>query len=180
MANITIYKVESYNSKYYRIFSGIYNDFRQNATIDYNFELSPLEYDKFIKSIEQGLLNCLILFEDNIPTGFLVYTTMISESLELNLIHCIGTENINAKRKLLLEKFMDINKDIIQDKVITYPMLGKQSSFAQDITEFGFKAVNTAVMVFNMTDITTINKTKEIYMPELEKDYEITNWQTII
>lgn len=178
MANITIYKVESYNSKYYRIFSGIYNDFRQNATIDYNFELSPLEYDKFIKSIEQGLLNCLILFEDNIPTGFLVYTTMISESLELNLIHCIGTENINAKRKLLLEKFMDINKDIIQDKVITYPMLGKQSSFAQDITEFGFKAVNTAVMVFNMTDITTINKTKEIYMPELEKDYEITNWQT--
>lgn len=178
MANITIYKVESYNSKYYRIFSGIYNDFRQNAANDYNFELAPLEYDKFVKSVEQGLLDCLILFEDNIPTGFLAYTTVISESLELNIIHCIGSENINAKRKLLLEKFLEINKNLIKNKIITYPMLGKQSSFSSEIAEFGFKIVNTSVMVFNLTDITSINKTKEIYIPELEKGYEITNWQT--
>ena len=102
MANITIYKVEPYNKTYYRIFSGIYNDFKQNAANDYNFELEPIDYDRFIKSIEDGLLNCLILFEDNIPTGFLVYTTIISESIELNIIHCIGNENLNAKRKLLL------------------------------------------------------------------------------
>ena len=90
MANITIYKVEPYNSAYQRIFSGVYNDFKKNATTDYNFELAPLEYEPFIKSVEDGLLNCLILFEDDIPTGFLVYTTIISESLELNIIHCIG------------------------------------------------------------------------------------------
>ena len=178
MGSITIYKVEPYNSTYYRIFSGVYNDFRQNAATDYNFELSPLEYDKFIKSIEQGLIHCLILFEDNIPTGFLVYTTLISESLELNIIHCIGTENINAKRKLLLEKFIEINKRLMREKVVTYPMLGKQSSFVQDILEYGFKTVNTSVMVFNLTDITSINKTKEMYVPELSKEYQITNWQT--
>lgn len=179
MANITIYKVEPYNNSYYRIFSGIYNDFRQNAATDYNFELSPLEYDDFIKSVEQGLLNCLILFEDSIPTGFLAYTTLISESLELNIIHCIGTENLNAKRKLLLEKFIEINKHLMRTKVVTYPMLGKQSSFIEDITKFGFKTINTSVMAFNLTDISAINKAKEIYIPELSKEYEITNWQTI-
>lgn len=179
MANITIYKVEPYNSAYKRIFSGVYNDFKKNAVNDYNFELAPLEYEPFIKSVEDGLLNCLILFEDDIPTGFLVYTTIISESLELNIIHCIGNENLNAKRKLLLEKFIELNKYLMREKVVTYPMLGKQASFAPEIAEFGFKTVNTSVMAFNLTDITAINKTKEIYVPKLPTDYSITNWKTV-
>ena len=179
MANITIYKVEPYNSAYKRIFSGVYNDFKKNAVNDYNFELAPLEYEPFIKSVEDGLLNCLILFEDDIPTGFLVYTTIISESLELNIIHCIGNENLNAKRKLLLEKFIELNKHLMREKVVTYPMLGKQASFAPEIAEFGFKTVNTSVMAFNLTDITAINKTKEIYVPKLPTDYSITNWKTV-
>ena len=156
MANITLYKVESYNSNYFRIFSGVYNDFKSNAVSDYNFELEPLSYPNFIKSIEDGLLQCLILFEDDIPTGFLVYTTLISESLELNIIHCIGNENLNAKRKVLMDKFIEQNKILMREKVVTYPMLGKQSSFAEDIKTFGFKIVNTAVMGFNLTDISAI------------------------
>ncbi len=178
MANLTIYKVEPYNNSYYRVFSGVYNDFRQNAVVDYNFELTPLEYDSFIKSIENGLLQCLILLEDDIPTGFLAYTTLISESLELNIIHCIGNENLNAKRKLLLEKFVEINKPIMRKKVVTYPMLGKQASFSQDISLFGFKTVSTSVMVFDLTDITSINKLKEITLPPLPRDYTVTNWKS--
>ena len=179
MANITIYKVEQYNSAYFKIFSGVYNDFKRTAAIDYNFELAPLAYESFIKSVEDGLLNCLILFEDEIPTGFLVYTTIISESLELNIIHCIGNENINAKRKLLIEKFIELNKHLMREKVVTYPMLGKQASFAPEIVDFGFKTVNTSVMSFNLTDITSINKTKEVFVPKLPMDYSITNWKTM-
>ena len=177
MANLTIYKVESYHSNYYRIFSGVYNDFKMNAAVDYNFELEPLSYPNFIKSIEDGLLQCLILFEDDIPTGFLVYTTLVSESLELNIIHCIGNENLNAKRKVLLDKFIEQNKILMREKVVTYPLLGKQSSFAQDIQTFGFKIVNTAVMGFNLADISAINKSKEIYLPKLPGEYSITNWR---
>lgn len=179
MANITIYKVEPYNNAYYKIFSGVYNDFKRNAAADYNFELAPLGYEQFVKSIEDGLLNCLILFEDDIPTGFLVYTTIISESLELNIIHCIGSENINAKRKLLLEKFVELNKHLMREKVVTYPMLGKQATFAPEIVDFGFKTVNTSVMSFNLSDISAINKTKEVFVPKLPTDYSITNWKTI-
>ena len=178
MANITIYKVESYNSNYYKIFSGIYNDFRQNAANDYNFELNALEYDNFIKSVEKGLIHCLILFEDEIPTGFLVYTTLISEALELNIIHCIGNENLNQKRKLLIEKFLEINYDLVKQKIVTYPMLGKQAAFMQDLYSYGFKSVNTSVMAFNLTDASAINKLKEICVPDVEPEYKITNWQT--
>lgn len=179
MANITIYKVETYNSAYNKIFSGVYNDFKRSAAVDYNFELAPLNYEHFVKSVEDGLLNCLILFEDDIPTGFLVYTTIISEALELNIIHCIGNENLNAKRKLLLEKFIEINKHLMREKVVTYPMLGKQMSFAPEIVDFGFKTVNTSVIAFNLSDVNAINKTKEIDVPKLPKDYLITNWKTM-
>ncbi len=182
MASITIYKVEKYNSSYYKIFSGVYNDFKINAAKDYNFELAPLDYDNFIKSIERGLLECLILFEDDIPTGFLVYTTIISESIELNIIHLIGNENINSRKTLLLEKFLEINKILMREKVVTYPMMGKQASFASDIEKFGFKTVNTSVMSISLKDL---NYPGRFYAKEndssslkLPLGYSISNWKT--
>lgn len=178
MAGITLFKVEKYKKEYYRILSGVYNDFRYKAFSDYNFELEPLEYDKFIKSVEDGLLQCLVLFEDEIPTGFLVYTTLISESLELNIIHCIGNENLNSKRKLLLEEFLKINEKTIEKKVVTYPMLGKQATFEEDIKSFGFEIVNTSVMGFNLSDIKALTKEKDVEVPILGQDYTITNWRT--
>ncbi len=177
MANITIYKVESYRNDFYRIFSGVYNDFKLNAASDYNFELEPLDYDNFVKSVEKGLIHCLILFEDGIPTGFLVYTTMISESLELNIVHCIGNENLNAKRKLLIQKFLDINKHLLNEKVVTYPMLGKQAQFSSEITKLGFKTVSTSVLAFNLSDVNALNTIKEIYVQPLENKYTITDWK---
>ncbi len=179
MANITMYKVEEYNNCYKKIFSGVYNDFKNNASNDYNFELAPIDYGHFIKSMEDGLLNCLILFEDDIPTGFLVYTTVISEAIELNIIHCIGSENLNSKRKLLLEKFIEKIKPLMKDKIIVYPMLGRQNSFAPDVKDFGFQIINTSVMGFNLTDISAIHKIKEVIVPELPKDYSVTNWDEI-
>ena len=42
-------------------------------------------------------------------------------------------------------------------------LLGKQASFAPEITDFGFKTVNTSVMAFNLTDISAINKTYTLF-----------------
>ncbi len=177
MANLTIYKVEPYNENYFKIFSGVYNDFKRNAAVDYNFELEPLSYENFIKSIENELVKCLILTEDGIPTGFLVYTTMISESLELNIIHCLGSENLNVKRKLLLQKFLELNRYLMSEKVVTYPMLGKQAQFVSETENLGFKSVNTSVLAFNPSDITSINTFKDMFIPELPNNYSITNWK---
>ena len=94
------YNVQEYSDEQKNIFMGLYNDFKTKAYSEYKFELEPLDYDDFTASVNEGLIKCLILFEDSIPTAFMVYTTEISEALELNIIHCIGDENRNSKRKI--------------------------------------------------------------------------------
>lgn len=176
MANILIYSVEEYSDKHNKIFSGVYNDFKQKAFSDYKFELEPLEYDDFVKYIKDELIKCLVLFEDNIPTAFLAYTTVISESLELNIIHCISDENANHKRRLLLEKFLEINSDITKKKVVTYPMLGKQSDFVREITHYGFKLVGHSVVRFSMSNVGSIKILKNLELPQLDSHFSITGW----
>ena len=176
MEMTSVYKVESYKSDYYKILIGVYNDFKNNAVKEYKFELEPLSFENFVKSLNEGLLHCLILFEDDIPTGFLVYTTIISEAIELNIIHCIGNKNLNQKRKLLLEKFIELNKFLMKEKIVTYPMLGNQNSFVNDIYDYGFKTVNTSVLSFSFSNAVSINKLKAMEIIELNENYSVINW----
>ena len=148
MANILLYKVCEYTEEYKKVFRGVYEDFRSKSFSDYKFELEPLEYEDFINAVNEGLIKCLILLEDEVPTAFMVYTTEISEALELNIIHCLGEEEVNLKRKLLMERYLELNKDMLKEKVTTYPMLGSQSTFVEEITNYGFKLVGLAVVRF--------------------------------
>ena len=97
------YEVELLNSNTFKIFKGVYNDFKSKAVSEYKFELEPLEYEEFINAVEKDYLKCIVLKENLIPTAFLVYTTSISESIELNMIHCLGTEDETTKQKALIE-----------------------------------------------------------------------------
>ena len=45
----TNYKVELLDSSVFKIFKGVYNDFRSKAVSEYKFELEPLEYEEFLK-----------------------------------------------------------------------------------------------------------------------------------
>lgn len=178
MSETIQYLITEYNPELKNVFKGVYMDFKNKAFSDYKFELEPLEYDDFVNSVENNLINCLILLEDSIPTAFMVYTTEISEALELNLIHCIGNENINKKRKLLMDKFMELNADIINQKVVTYPLLGSQESFTQEITSYGFKLIGLAVERFyfdNPASKEIFEKFKPLPMPE---GYKIVDWDS--
>ena len=106
MTNNMVYEARLLEEQDYKAFEVVYNDFRNRAIIEYKFELEPLDYEGFIEAIEKELINCIVLFEEDIPKAFLVYTTSISESIELNLIHCLGTEDEVVKIKLLIEKFL--------------------------------------------------------------------------
>ena len=86
----TNYQAQTLTKTLYKIFAGVYSDFRIAALDDYKFELEPLSYEDFIESIEKGLIKCIVLLENQIPTAFLAYTTIISEAVELNVIHCLG------------------------------------------------------------------------------------------
>ena len=170
------YEVELLESSTFKIFKGVYNDFKSKAVSEYKFELEPLEYEEFIEAVEKGYLKCIVLKENLIPTAFLVYTTSISESIELNLIHCLGTEDEVYKQKALIEKFLEYTAMERQNKVVSYPMLGHQSVFTADIARYGFKFVGLAVLRFIMGNASSERILENMKLAEKPDDYKIVSY----
>ena len=173
----TIYEVGLLNADSYKIFAGVYNDFKAKAVSEYKFELEPLEYDAFIEAIQKQYMKCIVLKENEIPTAFLVYTTSISESIELNIIHCLGTEDEIAKVKRLIEKFLELTETDRASKVVSYPMIGHQSIFTADIARYGFKFIGLAVLRFMMGNASSERILENMKLSEIKEGYKITGYQ---
>lgn len=171
------YEVELLNHELYKIFAGVYNDFKAKAVTDYKFELEPLEYNEFIDAIEKKYMSCVVLKENDIPTAFLVYTTSISESIELNMIHCLGTEDEVIKVRLLIEKFLALTEAERQSKVVSFPMIGHQSIFTADIAKFGFKFVGLAVLRFMMGNASSERILENMKLSPVPEEYKIVGYQ---
>lgn len=176
MAEITNYEAELLDSSSYKIFKGVYNDFKSKAVSEYKFELEPLEHEEFIDAVEKDYLKCIVLKENQIPTAFLVYTTSISESIELNLIHCLGAENETVKQKVLIEKFLELTEAERQNKVVSYPMLGHQSVFTADIAKYGFKFIGLAVLRFIMGNASSERILENMKLSEKTEEYKIVSY----
>lgn len=170
------YEVEILDSNTFKIFKGVYNDFKSKAISEYKFELQPLEYEEFIDAVEKGYLKCIVLKENNIPTAFLVYTTSISESIELNMIHCLGTEDETTKQRLLIEKFLECTDIDRQTKVVSYPMIGHQSVFTADIAKYGFKFIGLAVLRFVMGNASSERILENMKLPEKPDRYKVVGY----
>lgn len=174
----TTYEVELLNSNIAKFFAGVYNDFKAKAVSEYKFELEPLSYEEFVDAVEKNYLQCIVLKENEIPTAFLVYTTSISEGVELNLIHCLGTEDEIAKVKLLIEKFLEFTVNERQTKVVSYPMIGHQSVFTADIAKFGFKYIGLAVLRFLMGNASSERILENMKLSEKTDDYKIVGYDS--
>ncbi len=172
----TAYEVELLNGSLYKIFAGVYNDFKAKAVSDYKFELEPLAYEEFIDAVEKNYMQCIVLKENDIPTAFLVYTTSISESIELNLIHCLGTEDEIVKVKLLIEKFLELTEGERVTKVVSYPMIGHQSVFTADIAKYGFKYIGLAVLRFFMGNASSERILENMKLSEKPEGYKIVGY----
>ena len=170
------YKVELLEQDSYKIFKGVYNDFKAKAVEEYKFELPPLEYEEFIDAIEKNYMKCIVLKENEIPTAFLVYTSSISESIELNIIHCLGTEDEITKIRMLVEQFLILTESERAVKVVAYPMLGHQSVFTADISKFGFKFVGLAVMRFLMGNASSERILENMKLSELTDGYKVVGY----
>lgn len=170
------YKVEKLTREKSLFFKGIYADFVANAVSDYKFELEPLPFEEFIDAVEQKLISCLVLYENEFPTAFLVYTTSISESIELNMIHCLGNEDLINKRKMLIEEFLQRTASQRRKSVVCYPMMGSQGDFTGDIAHFGFKFVGLAVLRFLFNDEQSNTVYKNLEGPVLGYHLRIAPW----
>ena len=160
----------------YKGFEPVYEDFRTRATTDYNFELEPLTFEDFIDSVKKELIKCIILREDGIPTAFLVYTTMISEAVELNIIHSLNMENFLVRSKYLLEEFLNETQKERRDKVVCYPMLGAQKTLIGEIARFGFKFIGIAILRFLMSGTNSIEILKMTQLRNLPSCYSVIPW----
>ena len=132
----------------YEKFEPLYEDFRKKAASEYNFELEPLDFDGFVDAIDKDLIKCIVLFEEDEMVAFLVYTTAISEAIELNIIHSVKSDDFNEVSRELLEKFLDITKSLRREKIVCYPMLGAQKDLISVIAKLGFKFIGTEVLRF--------------------------------
>ncbi len=174
-----MYQAQVLEEKYFKIFGGVYNDFRKRCRIEYKFELEPLEYNDFIEYFAKGLLNCILLLEDEVPTGFLAYSTALEDAIELYVIHCLGNENISEKRNCLIQKFLEATAQKRKTALVSYPMLGVQSTFKDMVAKYGFKFIDLAVTVFNINDKKLLKEFNEIKFTDLPIGYKITPYREI-
>lgn len=161
----------------YKGFVTVYNDFRDRAVDEYKFELEPLEFEDFVDAVEKKLIECVVLFEDTIPVAFLVYTTAISEAIELNIIHSFKMENMIERGMYLIKKFLELTKSERYDKIVCYPMLGEQKNLIGDIARYGFKFVGIAVLRFMMSGTNSRDILKITQLSELDNEYRLVDWQ---
>lgn len=174
-----MYNTEVLSEKYFKIFMGAYNDFRNNCRERYRFELDPLTYDDFIEFYNQGIIKCIILLEDAIPTAFLAYSEAQDDAIELYVIHCLGSENIKEKKKLLLEAFLRETEISREQKLVSYPMLGEQEDFKEEIENYGFNFVNLAVLDFPITNKKETRALEKIRFTDLPIGYKIVPYRGI-
>lgn len=160
----------------YDIFEDLYNDFRQKAASEYNFELEPLDYDGFLDAIDKDLIKCIVLYDDGIPKAFLVYTTAISEAVELNIIHGVEKQNFHTMAEELLIKFLDVTKTLRREKIVCYPMLGEQKGLISVIAKLGFKFIGIEVLRFKMNTQASREIFNHARIVKLPEDYDVVCW----
>lgn len=160
----------------YEIFENLYNDFCQKAANEYNFELEPLDYDGFLDAIDKDLIKCIVLYDNEIPKAFLVYTTAISEAVELNIIHAVEKDNFQTMAEELLIKFLDVTKTLRREKIVCYPMLGGQKELISTIAKLGFKFVGIEVLRFKLDTPASREIFNHARIVKLPEDYQVVSW----
>ena len=174
-----MYQSRVLSENYFKIFAGVYNNFRSKCASDYKFEIEPLNYDEFIEYFNKKLINCIILLEDDIPTGFLAYSCASSDVIELFLIHILGSENIDEKRDALMENFMLETTQRRKQALVSYPMLGVQTDYRDRAANFGFKFIDLGVMVFDINNKRLIKEIEQLNLYSIPIGYKIVPYSDI-
>jgi len=169
-----MYKVEKITKENIKELEFAYNDFYMRSYSDYGFEILPLEFRDIESFVESGILNIFGLFHNNILKGFLIYNIIV-EVVELSIMHCVGGDDIVAKKSALMQAL----KDEVSGKgykLISYAMMGIQKDFIVKSAQFDFEYVGQAIVNFkfsNEKSVQIFNKVKDRPTPE---GIEIVNW----
>ncbi len=140
MQNIEQIKLDNYHK-----IRELYEDFRGKALTDYKYQETPIDYENFVKALEDKLLEGLILFENEEATGLLVFSPAKCNTFEINAVH-------SSQRPALLKSLIGLLNMKKNCDVLSYPMLGVQSADVKDISGLGFKFVGQSIVKFDFQD----------------------------
>ena len=173
-----MYSAKLLTQEDYDFFKDLYNDFYSKAKTGYNFELEPLDFNGFLDAVEKGIIKCIILYENHTAVGFLVYTTAISEAVELNIIHCIEGGKYEEYAGELLQKFLELTSEVRKNKVVCYPMLGSQDKLVGEIVKQGFQFVGIEVLRFKMHGTESKDLFHRARIVETPQGYSVEKWNS--
>ncbi len=160
----------------YDNFESLYEDFRSKAATEYNFELEPLDYDGFLDALDKDLIKGIVLYEDDVAEAFLVYTTAISEAIELNIIHSRTKDHFDVMARELLEKFINVTTTLRREKIVCYPMLGAQKDLISTIAKLGFRFVGIEVLRFRFDKPASLEIFERARVVRQPEEYEVVSW----
>lgn len=160
----------------YENFKEVYDDFYTRAKSEYNFELEPIDYEGFLDSVEKEIIDCIVLYDNHKLCAFLVYTTAISEAIELNVIHCCDRINYIAHTNALLTKFLELTAEMRKYKIVCYPMLGSQEKLISTIVKHGFQFIGIEVLRFKLAGTESKELFSRARIAQLPAGYQVVRW----
>ncbi len=156
----------------------LYNAFLLKAREDYFFELPPLNFDDFKNNFADGYIKGYYSKEGK-ANSFLLYTDVLNQAVEITLIYTEENENSYKIKTTLLEKFLSDIKSQFHNKIISYPMLGVQNYFTQDITNLGFKLAGEMITELDFKSSIANTLLNKINIPELPANISTDTWNDV-
>lgn len=153
----------------------LYGSFATVAQTDFFFEIPPIGFNDFKANFEENFVKAYLCKSD-IPEGFLLYSDNLTQGLEITLIYTGNNENSLEIQTALIKKFIEDAKENYRGKIISYPMLGVQNNFTQDITNLGFTPVGEAILEFNFNNTVSQVVLKKSQTVELPENYTVDCW----
>lgn len=166
--------VKKINTENLQLAKSIYDDFKNKAIYDYEYSIQPIEFQDFAENIKQGNLNGYILIENGLSTAILIYTED-NGVLEVNAAHSLYDKYENNRRLALTEELVNNFNNESKINLISYAMLGRQSSFVKDISLLGFNFVGQSVVKFDFQSTIAFRIFKKAQISDI-KDYQFAIW----
>jgi len=168
-----IYKLTKDNLEIIRY---LYADFVEYAVSDYFFEAPPLPFDYFKENFSSGFIKGYVLTEE-FPQAFLLYSDCLNQAVEISLLYTKEHEDDYKIRTAILEKFLFDAKHEYKGKIISYPMLGVQNNFVQDITNLGFNLVGEMIVEMDLLNPISAIFLNKVKTQEIIAPYSIDVWK---
>ena len=171
-------EISELNSENIEEIRDLYAAFTGKAQEDFLFELPPINFNDFKFNFTNDYIKGYIC-KTNEPEAFMLYSDSINQAIEITLIYVRNNNESHKIKTAILNKFLEDAKSKYPGKIISYPMLGIQNDFTQDITHLGFKLIGEMILEFNFFNTISQVVLAKAEIPKLIAPYNIDSWQDI-